>query len=138
MPGSRGWTGGSSPPPPPPPPAEKSQNYRVSLKYWTGPPEKPQSCYRARIQWVINGTPVKRHLRGVSLTGRCRAADSGIWILPPFIKKKQKKKQKKNVVQVGPPLIKLSGSAHGLLVILKVVCSATKTSPLYISRGVRL
>ena len=35
-------------------------------------------------------------------------AYSGIWILPPLIKKK-------SVVKVGPPLTKLSGSAHAVL-----------------------
>ena len=35
--------------------------------------------------------------------------------LSPHQKQKKKKKKKKNVVRVGPPLAKLSGSAHGCL-----------------------
>ena len=37
------------------------------------------------------------------------------WYLDPFSLIKLKKKEKKNVVKVGPPLIKLSGSAHDVL-----------------------
>ena len=40
------------------------------------------------------------------------ATYSGIWILPSLIKLKKKKKKRKNVVKVGPPLTKLSGSVH--------------------------
>ena len=56
--------------------------------------------------WAIIGTPGKRHLNGVSLVDRRWPANSGIWIIPPPIKLKKK------VVKVGPPLTKLSGSAH--------------------------
>ena len=44
---------------------------------------------------------------GVSLAGRCRPTFSGIWI-PSSTKK------------VGPPLKKLSGSAHGVCVCARV------------------
>ena len=48
----------------------------------------------------------KRHLNGVLLEGRWWLANSGIWITPPPSKKKKKEKK------VGPPLTKLSESAH--------------------------
>ena len=59
---------------------------------------------------------IERHLNGVSLAGRWWPADSGIWILPPLIKlkKNNNNNKKKNVVEVGPPLTKMSGSAHGM------------------------
>ena len=47
------------------------------------------------------GTPANRHLNGFSLAGQQWPAYSGIWILPPL-------KLKKNIIQVGPPLTKLS------------------------------
>ena len=73
-------------------------------------PLKSQS-YQSSIQcWTSIGPPAKRHLNGVSLAGRLWPANSGIWILPPLIK--LKKQQNKNVFKVGPPLTKLSGSAH--------------------------
>ena len=41
------------------PAPEKSQNYRISLQYWSGSLEKPQS-YEGSIQcWAIIGTPAK-------------------------------------------------------------------------------
>ena len=41
------------------PAPEKSQNYRISLQYWSGSLEKPQS-YEGSIQcWAIIGTPTK-------------------------------------------------------------------------------
>ena len=43
------------------------------------------------------------------------AAYSGIWILLPLIN------LKKNLVKVGPPLSNLSGSAHGLKLILGMI-----------------
>ena len=74
----------------------------------TDPLEKKHKATKkpARIQcWAIIGTPAKRHLNGVSLAGRRRSAYSGALILSPLID------SKKNVVKVGPPLTKLSGSA---------------------------
>ena len=45
---------------------EKSQNIRVSRKYWSGTPEKSQS-YQASIQcWAIIDPPAKHHLNGIS------------------------------------------------------------------------
>ena len=38
-------------------------------------------------------------------------AYNGIWILPPLINSLKQQQQKKNV-KIGPPLTKLSGSAH--------------------------
>ena len=65
----------------------------------TGPDPLKNRSYQASIQcWAIIGTPAKRH-SGI--------AYSGTWILPPLINTK-----KNNVVKVGPPLTKLSGSAH--------------------------
>ena len=67
-------------------PPEKLQKYRVSLQCWSGSSEKSQGC-KAGIQcWAIIGTPAKRHLNGVSLTGRRGPAYGSIWILsPPLI-----------------------------------------------------
>ena len=42
-------------------------------------------------------------------------ANSGIWIFPLLINEHQQQQQKKNVVKVGPPLTKLSGSAHEIV-----------------------
>ena len=75
---SRGGDRGSGPPPPP---EKKSKSYRVSSQYWSEFPGKSQS-YQASFQcWTIIGPPAKRHLNGVSLTGRLLPAFSGIWIL---------------------------------------------------------
>ena len=55
---------------PDPPPLGKSQKYRVSEQFWCRSHEKLRS-YRASIQcWAIISLPAKRHLNGVSLTGR--------------------------------------------------------------------
>ena len=61
MGGSRGGRG-----PDPPPRPEKSQKYRISLQYWSGSPEKSQSC-----QASINVRPSSARQRnvGVSLGG---------------------------------------------------------------------
>ena len=60
----RGGAGGPDPAP------EKSQKYWVSEQYWSGSPEKIQSC-QASIQCrAIIGTPAKRNLNDVSLAGR--------------------------------------------------------------------
>ena len=78
-------SGGQGPGPPPPP--EKSQKFRVSWQYWSGFPEKSQ---------VPSQHPMLGHHR--------RPVFSGIWILSST--------KKKEAVKVGPPLTKLSGSAH--------------------------
>ena len=49
--------------------------------------------------WAIIGTLAKRHLNGVLLAGRCWPAFGGIKIAS-------------STKKVGPPLKKLSGSAH--------------------------
>ena len=86
-------------------PPEKSQNIGFLSNFFLDPLKKSQR-YQANIQcWVIISMPAKRHLNGVSLTGRCWPAYSGIWIFPPLI-------NLKNPVKVGPPLTKFSGSAH--------------------------
>ena len=69
---SRGGTGG----PTPSPPLEKSQKYRVSLKYWSGSPEKTQSYPRQHsmlvhhlpaskmpFQWRLAGGPMMAQLK---------------------------------------------------------------------------
>ena len=92
----RGGTGGPDPPPP-----EKSQKYRVLSK--TGlDPLKITKLPR----WAIIGTP---------MAFRWRADDGPIKAvfgssIPPSTNKKKKKKKK-----IGPPLTKLSGSAHAML-----------------------
>ena len=46
---------------------------------------KSQGCQAGIQCWAIIGTPAKRHLNGVSLTGRCGPAYDSIWILSPLI-----------------------------------------------------
>ena len=98
--GGRGGAGGLDPP-------EKSQNIGFLNHFCLDPLKKKHTQnYQANIQcWAIISTPAKRHLNGVSLTGRCWPAYSGIWIFPPLI-------NLKNPVKIGPPLAKFSGSAH--------------------------
>ena len=60
---------------------------------------KKIQSYQAIIQfWAIIGTPAKRHFPP-----------------PPLPPPKKKKKKKKTNLSVGPPLTKLSGSAHAPL-----------------------
>ena len=59
--------------------------YRFPKEYWSGPPGKSPR-YPASIQyWAVIGTPAKRHLNGVLLTGRSWPAFS--WILG-FLRKR--------------------------------------------------
>ena len=92
-----------------PDPSEKSQKYRVSQQFWSGSPEKPQS-YQASISNVGKSSAGQRD--AIKMVFRWRANDGPLSVLfgsSPLIKKKNKKK----VVRiVGPPLAKLSGSAH--------------------------
>ena len=87
MHGSRGGGARGLTPPRPP---EKSQKYRVSLQYWSGSPKKP------------NQHSMLAHHLLVALL-------KSYMYLDPLINIKIKK----NVVKVGTPLTKLSGSAHG-------------------------
>ena len=57
-----------------------------------------------------HGTPAKRHLNGVFAGGLMMARLQ--WYLDPPSSYQLKKKEKKNVVKVGPPPTKLAGSAH--------------------------
>ena len=88
-----------------------SQGEGDDMGSWPLPPpslknHKNLKAYQASFQcWSIIGMPVKSHFNGVWLAGRWWSAYSGIWILSSTLKKK-------NVVKVGPPLTKLSGSAH--------------------------
>ena len=102
--GSRGGTGG-----PDPPPMKNHKNIGFSSN--TVPDSLKNRSYQASIQcWGIIGTPVKRHL----MAFRWRAHDGPlIVVLGSSLPSSTKKKTKKNVVKVGPPLTKLSGSAHG-------------------------
>ena len=59
----------------------------------SGPPE------------ILTILTANKLLNGISLAGRCWPAFSGIWILSPLKKYCQ-------CCRVGPPLTKLSGSAH--------------------------
>ena len=60
--------------------------------------------------WAIIGLPGKRHLNGVSLVGRLLPAYGGF--LVPCSPRKTNKQTKNKLIRVGPPLTKLSGSAH--------------------------
>ena len=95
--GSRGGGQGVRTPPP-----EKSQKYSVSVLYWSGSPVKSHS-YQANFQcWATNG-PFKWRSAAGPMMARL------YWYLDHL----SHHQQKKYVVKVGPPLKKLSGSAHG-------------------------
>ena len=94
-----------------PPPLKNHKNIGFSSN--TGPDPLKNCSYQSSIQWwAIIGTPAKRHF----MAFRWRADDDPLIVVLgsflPSSKKKKKKKKKKNVVKVGPPLTKLSGSAH--------------------------
>ena len=83
-------------------PIEKSQNYRVSLQFWTRSPEKLRS-YRASIQCrAIISTPAKRHF----MAFRWRADDDPLIVV--FGSSHHSSTKKKNWT----PSDKNSGSAH--------------------------
>ena len=66
----------------PVPPFENHKKYRVFLAILVPIPLKSLS-YQASFQFLtIIGTPAKRHLNGVSLTGRRWPAYTDIWIIP--------------------------------------------------------
>ena len=75
--------------PDPPPPRKVTIIKCVFLQYWSESPEKSQS-YMYDV--------------GLSSAGPLWPTFSGVWILSPSSSKK--------LVRVGPPLAKLSGSAH--------------------------
>ena len=97
----------------PPPPPEKSQKYRVFLQYWSGSPENHKATKPA-----FNVGPSSARQRNAIY--RLWPANSCIWILPPL----------KNAVKVGPPLTKLSGSAHAYAVQNKLTITDQITVPL--------
>ena len=100
-----------------------TRNYTAAYtKYRSGSPEKSQlpsqhsklGHYRHASETPFNG---------VLLEGRWWLAYSGTWILPPLINNNNKKKKinKKNVVNVGPPLTTLSGSAQVNIVCFEII-----------------
>ena len=107
--GSRGETGGPDPP---------LKNYKsIGFSSNTGPDPLKNRSYQASIQsWSIIGTPAKRHL----MAFRWRADDGPLIYLDPPSPHQLKKQNKKNVVKVGPPLTKLSGSAHETKLIVMI------------------
>ena len=73
-----------------------------------GPDPLKSQSYQATIQcWAIISTQAKCHLNGVSQAGRPMMAH-----LKRYLDPTSPQKLKKNVVKVGPPLTKFSGSAH--------------------------
>ena len=93
-----------------PPPLKNHKN--IGFLSNTGSDPLKNCSYQASIQcWAIIGTPAKRHLMAFHWW-----ADDGllIGIHGSSLSLSTKKTQKhKNVVKVGPPLTKLSGSANG-------------------------
>ena len=90
-----------------PPPPEKSQNIRFSSNTCLDP-LKNRSCEASIQCWAFIGMPAKRHL----MAFRWRVDDGPLKVglgssLPSST-------LKTNVVKVGSPLTKLSGSAHEL------------------------
>ena len=119
MGGSRGGQGVRTPPP------WKITKIKVSFAILVRIPLKSQS-YQSSIQcWATIGPPAKRHLKSVSLAVRSWPANSGIWIRSLLIKLK-----KKNVVKVGSPLTKLSGSAHENGKKFQLIFNSNYTSPI--------
>ena len=105
--------GAGGPDPPPPPPLKNHKNIGVSSN--TGPDPLKYRSYQASFQcWAIIGNPAKRHL----MAFRLRADDGPLIVVLGSPSPHQLKNKKKNVVIVGPPLTKLSGSVHGLYVSL--------------------
>ena len=94
-------TGGPDPPP---------KNHKIiGFSSKTGPDPLKNRSYQASIQcWAIIGTPGK-------LAFRWRADDDPLIVVLrsslPSSTSSKKQKTKKNV-KIGPPLTKLSGSAH--------------------------
>ena len=88
----------------PDPPLKNHKNIGFSSN--TGPDPLKNCSYQSSTQWwAIIGTPAKRHFMAF-----CWRADDDplIVVLGAFLPSSKKK----NVVKVGPPLTKLSGSAH--------------------------
>ena len=74
-------------------------------------PLKKSQSYQASVQCLANiCTPAKRHLNGISLTGRSWPHKM---VFGSFLPSSTKK-----IVKVGPPLAKLSGSVHVILCVL--------------------
>ena len=99
--GSRGGQGVRTPPP-----LKNHKNTGFSSN--TGPDPLKNRSYQPSIQcWAIIAPPAKRHLNG------WRANDGPfIAVFRSSIPSSTKKKTQKNVIKFGPPLTKLSGSAH--------------------------
>ena len=86
------------------PPPEQSQTFSGN----TGSDPLKNRSYQASIQCRVTiGTQPKRHLMAI----RWRTNEGPLITVLGF--SLPSSTQKKNVVKVGPPLIKLSGSAHG-------------------------
>ena len=87
------------------------RKYRGSLQYWSGSPEKSQS-----YQPAFNvGPSSARQRNAVSMAFSWRADDGPI---KAVFGSSIPQLTKKNVIRVGPPLTKLSGSAHAFPLIL--------------------
>ena len=106
MGGSREGQGVRTSPPPRP---EKLQKYRVSLQYWSGSPEK--------LQLPIQHSMLGQHRPASETPSKWRFAPQ-IVVFGSVLPHQTKKKTKKNSVNVGPPLAKLSGSAHAFQQLL--------------------
>ena len=100
--GSKGGTGG-----PDPPENHKNIGFPSITDLDLLKITKQQSQH---LMWAIISPPAKRHFNGVSLVGRYLPAYGDLWSLAPLVKNKTNKKNK--FIRVGPPLTKLSGSAH--------------------------
>ena len=100
-----------------PPPLKNHKN--IGFLSNTGPvPLKNQASIQC---WSIISPPAKHHLNGILLAGRCWPTFSGILILSPSLS------EEKNV-RVGPPLAKLSESAHETI-LTAAFCTALDGAP---------
>ena len=103
MRGSRGGDRGSRPPP-------LKNHKNIGFSSNTGPdPLKNRKATKS----AFNAGPPSTHQRNAIKW----TAYSGTWSLelPSPHQLKKKKKKKKNVVKIGPPLTKLSGSGHAYI-----------------------
>ena len=99
--------------PDPPPPLKNHKN----IGFFSNMGQSYQASIQCR---VIIGTLANRHLNGVSLVGRWWPAYKVVF--GSFHKKPRCK--------VGPPLAKLSGSAHGLYITRQSFVTTASPQPL--------
>ena len=108
----------------------------IALSSNTGPHPLKNRSYQDTIQcWAIIGTPAKRHL----MVFRWKTDDDPLIVV---LGSSLPSSTKKSNVNVGPPLTKLSGSAHELVprfrgIEVCVFYHLTQDSPLHVSLRIK-